>query len=103
MAKYRVTAPAEEDLFGIWAEIAKDNIQAADGVWDHIYGQFGTLAHSPKIGRIREEFSASLHVFPCFKSAWRRSYMIFYRIQRQRIEIIRVIESHQDITPDFFE
>ncbi len=103
MAGYKVTGPAEEDLFGIWGEIAKDNIQAADGVLDHIYGQFETLAHSPKIGRIRGEFSASLHVFPCFKGAWRKSYMIFYRIQTQKIEIIRVIESHQDITPDFFE
>ena len=103
MAGYLITEPAQEDILGIWTEIAKNNEAAADGVVRDLVGHFETLANSPRIGRIREAFSPVLHVFPSFKAGWRSTYMIFYRITERGIEIIRVLEGHREITPELFE
>ena len=102
MSGYRITEPAKLDLRVIWREIAKDNRTAAHGVLKHLENHFEMLAKSPKIGRVREEFTEKLYVFSSKKSRWRSSYLIFYRIVDEGIEIIRVIEAHRDITPEFF-
>lgn len=63
MGKYKLTPSAERDLDGIWKEIASHDFEAADGVLFHIHHHCKTLADSPRIGRIMEEFSSVLYVF----------------------------------------
>lgn len=101
--KCRITEPAKADLMGIWQEIARDNRQAADGVLQHIDKQFDILVRSPNIGRIRPEFTPLIPVFPCFKAGWRSRFMIFYRVNGNAVQIIRVIEAHREIFPELFD
>ena len=101
MPTYLITEPAKLDLRMIWRTIAKDNRTAANDVLKHLEIYFETLARSPKIGRIREEFTEKLYVFSGRKSKWRSSYLIFYRIVNEGIQIIRIIEAHRDVPLSF--
>jgi plasmid stabilization system protein ParE len=50
---------ARQDLFDIWAYIARENaLSVADGVLARIYGALEVLAFAPKIDRERNEFHA---------------------------------------------
>lgn len=91
----RRTPQAHLDLVEIWLYIAQDNIKAADDLLDNIDKEIKLIAGSPKIGRKREELAKNLRSFPV------SSYVIFYRIQPDRIEIIRILHGVRDIDSIF--
>jgi toxin ParE1/3/4 len=49
----------------------------------------------PKIGRTRDELSSGLRSFPAAR------YIIFYRENRDGIEIVRVLHGARDFPPLF--
>ncbi|HEY5341612.1 MAG TPA: type II toxin-antitoxin system RelE/ParE family toxin [Candidatus Aquilonibacter sp.] len=53
-----------------------------------------TLGVFPNAGRIRPEFGVGIRSFPILP------YVAFYRVQRRRIEIIRILHAHRDIHGD---
>ena len=92
---------ADQDLFDIWEFIADDDSEAADRVLDLIGNQFLILASNPGLGRPRKDIVANVLCFPLVKSAWRSSFLIFYRLSKEGIEIARVFEGHRDIKAEY--
>ena len=99
---YIISDEAQDDLDKIWLHIALDDPQAADGVIDFLEESFRMLANSTQMGRIREELWPKALCFNTGKGRWRSQFLIFYRIVGENIEIARVCEGHQDISPDHF-
>lgn len=91
MAQYVITEPAEEDLREITFYIADDNLDAAFSMLDRFTERFEKLASMPQSGRRRDEFGPNVRSFP------EGSYVVFYRVIGEEIEIIRVLHGSRDI------
>jgi len=95
MKSYVLSAAAELDLDEIWEYIAKDSIQAADLWIEKLFGAFDTLARNPGMGHTREDLTMYPILF------WPvGAYLILYRTQSERIEIVAVTQGARDI-PSF--
>ena len=94
MARYRISAPAVEDLHQIWDYYAG---QASEGVadqqLDRFYQRFWLLAEQPYMGVARPEFDPEIrsHAVPG------SSYIIFYFARRYGIEVARVIHGSREL------
>lgn len=95
MSQYRVSDVARSDLEAIWLFIAQDNPEAADRFIQVMVSRFPMLASMPKVGRQREELSAHLRSFPV------GNYIIFYRLMKNGVEIVRVLHGARDFPPLF--
>lgn len=91
MNQLRVTHDAERDLDEIWLYIARDNIAAADRLLDELTSRFRLLASSPRAGRLRDDLR------PGLRSLAVGNYVIFYRLGKSRVRILRVIHGARDI------
>jgi toxin ParE1/3/4 len=92
--KFRKLPQADLDLDSIWNFIAADDIRAAERQIDRIGKVFQMLVENPSAGRERPELRKDLRSFPV------GSYMIFYTPVSDGVEVIRVMNSRQDIDPD---
>ena len=91
-----ITPAAEEDLINIWLYIARDNEEAANRVYQEAENTFELLVVSPHIGtpyHPRRTQLKGVRFFPIDKS---HSYLIYYRIQPEGIEVIRVLHAHME-------
>lgn len=95
MNRFKISKGAAQDLEDIWSYIAKNNTRAADRIFDQLREKFAKLAKFSQMGQVREELAVYLRSFPI------RSYLIFYRIIDEGIEIVRIIHSSQDIKQIF--
>ena len=98
-----ISPEARNDLDDIWLHIAREDSQAADGGISYLEEQFQTIAASPNIGRIREDFWPGALCHNAGKGVWRSHFLIFYLISKDSIAIARIVESHRNITSDMFE
>jgi plasmid stabilization system protein ParE len=57
MSRSQLTPQAIEDLFEIWTYIARDNLEAANGVEDAVYESCDFLAEGPLRGKIRADLT----------------------------------------------
>jgi plasmid stabilization system protein ParE len=95
MKGYVLSTGAELDLDEIWEYIAKDSIQAADLWIEKLFEAFDKLARNPGIGHSREDLTKYPILF------WPvGAYLILYRTQSERIEIVAVTQGARDI-PSF--
>jgi plasmid stabilization system protein ParE len=95
MTEYVLSAGAELDLDEIWEYIALDNIRAADRWIGKLFDAFDALARNPGIGHKRDDLTAYPILF------WPvGAYLILYRVQTKRIEIVAVTQGARDI-PSF--
>ncbi|MDR3725615.1 MAG: type II toxin-antitoxin system RelE/ParE family toxin [Terracidiphilus sp.] len=95
MKEYVLSTGAEQDLDDIWEYIAHDSIDAADSWIGKLFDAFSVLAQTPGMGHRREDLTAYPVLF------WPLgAYLILYRIQRSRIEIVAVTQGARDI-PSF--
>lgn len=86
-----------EDLEEIWLYIAQDSPARADGFLDKLYSLcMEKLAAFPEIGTGREYLDKEVFTFPY------KRYMIYYRFNASRIEIIRILHGSRDL-PAFFQ
>ena len=92
MPKVLSTPRANRDLVGIGLHIAQDSPRAANKILMAIDQKLKMLARLPKLGRRRYELASDLRSFSV------GSYVVFYRIIRGGIEIIRVLHGARDIT-----
>ncbi len=97
MSQYLLARAAESDLDSIWEYIARDSMDAADRWIAKLFEAFEGLAANPAIGHKREDLTALPVLF------WPvGSYLILYRRQLDRIEIVAVTQGARDI-PSFLE
>ena len=90
MARFTVSPQARRDLIDIWKYIAKDSIQNADRLYERFYETFAVLGSHPTIGRASDEIEPETRRFPV------GNYLIYYRIRRQRVQILHVFHGKRD-------
>ena len=95
MARVRISPRARSDLMEIWNYIADDSIANADAFIDKLFETTQLLANRPKAGRRREELAPGILSFPFGR------YIIFYRVIRNAIEVVRVLHGARDIQAIF--
>jgi toxin ParE1/3/4 len=87
---------AEGDLIEAWIYIAEDkDPETADRVLASVFYKCNALLKQPESGRRREELSPRLRSIP------QGSYIVFYRIAENQIEIVRVLHAARDIEQHF--
>jgi len=89
--RLRISKQAREDLVDVWQYIARDSFDTADKFVDLIYDKCAKLATMPEMGRKRDELIPGIRSFPI------KRYVIFYRIRKDLVEIIRVISAYRDL------
>jgi plasmid stabilization system protein ParE len=89
---YVLSSGAELDLDEIWEYIAQDNIDAADRWIGKLFNAFEALTRTPGMGHKREDLTDYPILF------WPvGAYLILYRLQGQRVEIVAVTQGARDI------
>lgn len=51
------------------------------------------IARNPRAGRLRQDLGPDIRSFPVLP------YVVFYRIKRGRIDVVRILHGHRDIRP----
>jgi len=74
------------DLDDIWAHIATDSIQSADGFIGQLYRKCVKIAELEAVGRRRDE------LFTGLLSLAFKKYVIFFLRTNDRVEIVRIIQ-----------
>lgn len=95
MAAYFLTSQALQDLEEIYDFIADDNSKAALRLIKLFERNCKSIAKTPAIGRRRDELA------PGLRSLSIRKYIIFYRYNKSRVEIIRIMHGARDISSFF--
>lgn len=89
---YELSAEADHDLEDIFDytahEFGPDQAIRYLSSFDKI---FDCLLENPELGRARKEIHAGL------RSIVNGSYVVFYRIKRDRIRIVRILHAAQDL------
>lgn len=87
------TAEALRDLKNIWEHYAqKSSVEAADALVDRILETFRrTVLLFPTSGRARPEFGYGIRSYPVVP------YVVFYRIEGRRLQILRLLHGRRDI------
>ena len=94
MTRILVRTPrAIEDLIEIWTYVARDNRAAADRLLDSLDARMAVLREQPYIGRARTE------LVPGLRSLTEGSYLILYRVAKDRIEIVRCVHGARRLRP----
>ena len=91
MARLRYAPEAKSDLAEIWSYIATDNPRAADRVVANLMKHCEMLARLPLMGRRRAELAPQLRSFPV------GDYLIFYRVKRDGVFVVRVLSGYRDL------
>lgn len=103
MSEFILDPCVEDELWGIWHFIARDNPDAATRVIEAAYETFKTLAASPNIGRLRRFRNSKL----CDVRSWRiagfENYLIFYRSVAGGIQVHHVYHGARNIEALFGE
>ncbi|MEJ2378168.1 MAG: type II toxin-antitoxin system RelE/ParE family toxin [Pseudolabrys sp.] len=86
---------ADADLLNIHAYIAQRNPAAAVSLAREFEQKFSSLSRFPFIGRERS------HVSKGVRSVVAGKYVIFYRIERDQITSMRILDGHRDIDAEF--
>ena len=90
------TARAEDDLIAIWLRVARDNQVAADRLLDRIEARWRQLAAQPFSGAARDDILTGI------RQLTTGNYLIFYRVSRDTVEIVRVLDGRRDIGANHF-
>jgi toxin ParE1/3/4 len=88
--KLVLTGEAIRDLAEIYEFIAKGNAIADDKHRDKLKTRCRNLLDQPRMGTKRDEVDAGL------RSVTEGNYVIFYRVLRDRIEVVRVLHTSRD-------
>jgi toxin ParE1/3/4 len=82
---------AKEDLLETWEFIADHDEIAADRYIDHLRDRALELLHFPELGRARNEIVSGL------RSLLARNHLLFYRIELQEVQILRILHGSMDL------
>jgi toxin ParE1/3/4 len=90
-----VSRDADDDLQQIACYLVERNPLAAASIFDDINRKFVNLTHFPFIGRDRSSLR------PGIRSIVADPYVIFYRVDSERITILRILHGRRDIDAEF--
>lgn len=96
MRRYVLADSANGDIDEILSVIISENEHAAWNWYQELHEKFSILAHSPRIGRVREDLLPSLHMFPF------GNYLIFYDVVTDGVQILHVVHGKRDVRRAFF-
>ncbi len=88
---------AKEDLFEIWEFIADHDEVAADRYIDHLRDRASEWLHFPELGRARDE------MHPGLRSLLARNHVLFYRLEDQEVQVLRILHGSMDLPKQTFE
>lgn len=91
MAAVEWTPTARADLGEAWHYIALESIDAADRWLGKIEAAAADLAVFPDAGRPRDDIGDGIRSVP------EASYLIFYRVHGERVEVMRVIHGARNL------
>ncbi len=91
MPKFRLAQTALWDMEDIHDYIATDSPKAADSFTALLVEKFLLLTVQPEIGRRRSELQIGIRSLPVKK------YVIFYRVNNEVVEVIRILGGQRDI------
>jgi toxin ParE1/3/4 len=103
MRKYLLDPVVEDELWGIWDFIARDNPDAAARVIEAAYETFNTLAADPSLGRPRKFKNSRLLGIRSWRIGGFDSYLVFYRSAGDSIQVLHVYHGARDIESLFGE
>ncbi len=93
---YRLSRRAQTDVEEIVGYIGIENPAAAERLIGRFMERFALLDTQPLSGSPREKVGAGLRRIVV------GSYLVFYRVDDQEIEILRILHSRRNITPRNF-
>ena len=94
----RITPLASQDIEAIADYLAKQSsLTTAENFLQSLNSTLKRLAKFPELGRKRDE------LYPGLRSLPYKSYLIFYRLSDEAIEIFRVVSGYQDLEALFEE
>jgi len=89
--KLKLSGPVREDLLSLWEYIAVHDELAADRYLDHVRERAMELLPHPELGRPRPE------ILPGIRSLLCRNHLIFYRMKKGVIQILRILHGSMDL------
>ena len=95
MAHAKRTRQADADLLEIWVHIGENNIEAANAMVRSIGQRCRGCADFPGIGRRHEDIA------PGLRSVIEGSYVIYYYVVDDGIEVVRVLHGSRDLPSQF--
>lgn len=93
--KISISNRAREDLFQIYLYLAERNPAAAEAILNSIDTKFEHLSRFPFLGRERAAIA------PGLRSALAGTHLIFYRVERDEIAVVLVLDGRMDIDEEF--
>ena len=87
----------EDELWGVWHFIARDNPDAATHVIEAAFATFKTLAANPNLGRPRNFRNPKLRNIRSWRITGFENYLIFYRGIDGGIQVNHVYHGARDI------
>lgn len=91
MNLYIIAPSASRDLNNISDYFLRVNVEAGEKLLRNFQKKCHQLAQFPKIGRTYNHIKPSLRGLPL------DGYIIFYRIINETVEILRIVNSRQDL------
>ena len=98
MMKLRINPLVAIDLKNIRDYIAEDNPEMAAKTVQEIYNQFETIQQFPGIGA---DLCKRVSFRTDYKYVISGNYVVLYKLQKEYVEIYRVVNRFQDITRIF--
>jgi toxin ParE1/3/4 len=95
MTSYIISPLASRDLDDIFDYFAEFSVDAGERFVDVFNKKCRNLVAFPSIGRAYTEIDTSLRGIPL------SGYIIFYRVNENLIEIVRVVSGHRDLASLF--
>lgn len=90
MPRIVVSPLAQADVDPIWDYIVRDSVRNADRFVDRLEQRLGVLAANPRLGVLRDDLRPGLRRFGHAR------YLIYYRLIRGGIEVVRVVHGARD-------
>jgi toxin ParE1/3/4 len=87
----------EQDITAIWVQIAQHNAEAAERVVMAIEDRIDMLASFPRLG------TPCPHLAPGLRRTQWRSYLIYYRLRNDMVEVVRALCGRREITAKSFD
>lgn len=96
MPSWRLTPLAEDDVrHAAQQTVVFWGLDQSVKYINEIYAVFDRLADFPQTGRARPDLGAGTRGWPV------RSHVVFYRVESDAIEIVRVLHGHEDAEAAF--
>lgn len=89
---YDVSHAAQEDLFEIWQQIARDSVSLADRIEEELRSVFESVGRMPTIGHTRRDITHHpVLFFPLY------SFLVIYDPEPRPVRILGVLRGKRNL------